>query len=178
MTSSDNLRRLHFVNALFAGLTGHDLYLAQQIQSAIAASLENAPDRPADEPATTAGAGPEEPDAKVRPRDPAFAAAAGRLLERLCDGRQDHGFFHWDATESATGATPLFAREQVLTGLKQLAPYRESTLLVTNLRPAHCPPRGRWTSRRQREYRESLALIRDLAAARSRRSASVNILFL
>ena len=34
MTTCDNLRRLHFINALFAGLTGHDLYLAQQIQSA------------------------------------------------------------------------------------------------------------------------------------------------
>jgi hypothetical protein len=178
MTPSDNLRRLHFVNALFAGLTGHDLYLAQQIQSAITASLEDAPARPADDPAGATDAGAEGADAKGGTGEPAFADAAGRLLERLCAGRQDHGFFHWDAAESATGATPLFAREQVLAGLKQLAPYRESTLLVTNLRPAHCPPRGRWTSRRQREYRESLALIRDLAAARSRHSASVNLLFL
>lgn len=158
MTKSDNLRRLHFINALFAGLTGHDLYLAQQIQSAITTSLAEAENRP--------------------PADPAFTAAAARLLERLCDGRQDHGFFHWDAAESAAAATPLFARENVLAGLKRLARYRESTLLVTNLRPAHCPPRRRWTGRRQREYRESLAFIRDLAAARSRRSARLNLLFL
>ena len=39
MTNSEHLRRLHFINALFAGLTGHDLYLAQQIQSAITATL-------------------------------------------------------------------------------------------------------------------------------------------
>jgi len=38
MTSSDDLRRLHFINALFAGLTGHDLYLAQQIHAAITTS--------------------------------------------------------------------------------------------------------------------------------------------
>ena len=158
MTCSDDLRRLHFINALFAGLTGNDLYLAQQIQSAITTSLAEAESRP--------------------PSDPAFAAAAGRLLEQLLGGQQDHGFFHWDAAESAAAVTPLFAREHVLTGLRRLARYRESTLLVTNLRPAHCPPRRRWTSRRQREYRESLALIRDLAAARSRRSASVNLLFL
>lgn len=166
MTSSDHLRRLHFVNALFAGLTGHDLYLAQQIQAAITASLTEAENRP------PPGGEPAEPS------DPAFAAAAARLLERLCDGRQDHGFFHWDAAESTAAATPLFAREHVLAGLRRLARYRESTLLVTNLRPAHCPPCRRWTGRRQREYRESLALIRDLAAARSRRSASVNLLFL
>jgi hypothetical protein len=178
MTSSDHLRRLHFINALFADLTGDDLYLAQQIQAAITTSLTEAVCRPADRPPPGG-----EPACLgfiegVESSDPAFAAAAARLLERLCDGRQDHGFFHWDAAESAAAATPLFARERVLAGLRRLARYRESTLLVTNLRPAHCPPRRRWTSRRQREYRESLALIRDLAAARSRRSASVNLLFL
>ena len=66
----------------------------------------------------------------------------------------------------------------MLAGLKRLARYRESTLLITNLRPAHCPPDRRWTARREREYRETLALIRDLAAGRSRRSASLNLLFL
>jgi hypothetical protein len=166
MTSSDHLRRLHFINALFAGLTGHDLYLALQIQAAITTSLAEAENQ------LNPGAEP------VEPSDTAFAAAAARLLERLCDGQQEHGFFHWDAAESAAAVTPLFARERVLAGLRRLACYRESTLLVTNLRPAHCPPRRRWTGRRQREYRESLALIRDLAAARSRRSASLNLLFL
>jgi hypothetical protein len=35
MTSDrDDLRRLHFINALFAHVTGHDLYLADQIKSA------------------------------------------------------------------------------------------------------------------------------------------------
>jgi len=66
----------------------------------------------------------------------------------------------------------------VLAGLKDLARFREATLLVTNLRPALCPPNHRWTARRQQEYDEALALIRDLAAARSRASASLNILFL
>ena len=178
MTSSDHLRRLHFINALFASLTGHDLYLAQQIQTAITTSLSEAVGRPAEPPPPGGEPACPERIEGAEPSDPAFAAAAARLLERLCDGRQDHGFFHWDAAESAAAATPLFAREHVLAGLRRLARYRESTLLVTNLRPAHCPPRRRWTSRRQREYRESLALIRDLAAARSRRSASVNLLFL
>jgi hypothetical protein len=158
MTCSDDLRRLHFINALFAGLTGNDLYLAEQIQSAITTSLSDAESRP--------------------PSDPEFTEAAGRLLERLLSGQPGHGFFHWDATESSTAATPLFTRERVLAGLKNLAQFRESTLLVTNLRPAHCPPDRRWTARRQLDYEESLALIRDLAAARIRRSASLNLLFL
>ena len=158
MTNSENLRRLHFINALFAGLTDHDLYFAQQIESAITVSLSEAEQRP--------------------PSEPEFTAAAARLLKRLCAGRRDHGFFYWDAAESDTAATPLFARERVLEGLRSLASFRESTLLITNLRPAHCPPRRRWTQRREREYCETLTLIRNLAAERSRRSANLNLLFL
>ena len=63
-------------------------------------------------------------------------------------------------------------------GLKQLALFPESTLLVTNLRAAHCPEAKRWTERRRRDYDDSLSFIRDLAAARSRRDANLNLLFL
>ena len=37
--SREDLRRLHFINALFAHVTGHDLYLAEQIKEAITFSL-------------------------------------------------------------------------------------------------------------------------------------------
>ncbi len=158
MMRSPQLRRLHFLNALFAPLTGHDLYLAQQIDDAIATSIGEAEQR--------------------GPGDPAFAAAAARLFERLCGSKPQHGFFHWDAGADAHGSSPLFARAGVMQGLKSLAAYPESTLLVTNLRRAHCPPDRRWTERRRRDYDDSLSLIRGLAAARSRRSANLNLLFL
>ncbi|MES1167818.1 MAG: hypothetical protein ABUL61_01475, partial [Oleiharenicola lentus] len=158
MTRSPQLRRLHFLNALFAPLTGHDLYLAQQIDDAIATTLGEAEQR--------------------QPSDPAFVAAAAKLFERLCSAQPRHGFFHWHAGADDHGASPLFARAGVMQGLKSLATYPESTLLVTNLRAAHCPPDKRWTERRRRDYDDSLSLIRDLAAARSRRSASLNLLFL
>jgi hypothetical protein len=158
MTRPLQLRRLHFLNALFAPLTGHDLYLAQQIDDAISTSLGEAVER--------------------APGDPAFVSAAARLFERLCSAEPRHGFFHWDAGADDTGATPLFTRAGVMQGLKQLATFPESTLLVTNLRTAHCPPARRWTERRRREYDDTLSLIRDLAAARSRRSANLNLLFL
>ena len=158
MTRSPQLRRLHFLNALFAPLTGQDLYLAQQIDDAITTSLGEAETR--------------------GPNDPAFIAAAAQLFHRLCSGQAAHGFFHWDAGADDTGASPLFARAGLMQGLKHLAPFSESTLLVTNLRTAHCPPDRRWTERSQRNYDESLSLIRDLAAARSRRSANLNLLFL
>ena len=158
MTRSPQLRRLHFLTALFAPLTGHDLYLAQQIDDAIATSIGEAEQR--------------------APSDPAFVAAAAKLFERLCGSQPQHGFFHWDANAEETGAAPLFARAGVMQGLKSLATYPESTLLVTNLRAAHCPTDKRWTERRRRDYDDSLSLIRDLAAARSRRSANLNLLFL
>jgi hypothetical protein len=158
MTLSPQLRRLHYLNALFAPLTGHDLYLAQQIDDAITSSIGEAEQR--------------------QPGDPAFAAAAARLFDRLCSGQPAHGFFHWDAGAEDHGAAPLFARAGVIAGLKSLATYPESTLLVTNLRRAHCPADKRWTDRRRREYDDTLSLIRNLAAARSRRSANLNLLFL
>jgi hypothetical protein len=65
-----------------------------------------------------------------------------------------------------------------MTGLKHLAPYRESTLLVTNLRPALIPPGLRATPRRKRDYVETLAFIHDLVAARTSRHAELQLLFL
>jgi hypothetical protein len=162
--SRDDLRRLHFINALFADLTGRDLYLAQQIKSAIAFSLA--------ELAAQTAAHPE----FAAKFDAEFNAAAAHLLAKLFAGNPRTGFFHWDAALTPAAATPLFARAELMTGLKQLARFRESTLLVTNLRPALIPRRA--TPRRQRDYEEALAFIRALTAARTRPSADLQLLFL
>ncbi len=166
MTHPVQLRRLHFLNSLFAPLTGDDLYLAQQIDAAISTSLGDAKEH--------GPAGGE----LVEPSDPSFANAAAKLFERLCSARPAHGFFHWDAGADDTGAAPLFARAGLMQGLKQLAGYRESTLLVTNLRAARCPPAKRWTKRRRRDYDDTLAYLSELAAARSGRHANLKLLFL
>ncbi|MEO7411785.1 MAG: hypothetical protein ABIZ81_00385 [Opitutaceae bacterium] len=162
--SRDELRRLHFINALFADVTGHDLYLAQQIKEAITFSLA--------ELAAQTTAHPE----FAAKFDAAFNAAAAHLLAKLFSGQTRRGFFHWDAALTPAAATPLFARAELMTGLKHLAPFRESTLLVTNLRPALIPRRA--TARRQRDYEEALAFIRALTAARTTRSANLQLLFL
>ena len=93
MTRPPQLRRLHFLNALFAPLTGHDLYLAQQIDDAIITSLDDAE--------------------QLTPADPRFISAAAQLFERLCSTDSQHGFFHWDASAEETGSSPLFARAGV-----------------------------------------------------------------
>jgi hypothetical protein len=162
----DELRRLHFINALFAHVTGQDLYLAHQIKSAIAFSLA--------ELEAQAAAGPV-PEANYAA---AFNAAAARLLDRLYSHIPRHGFFHWDASRTLHSGTPLFARAEVMAGLKHLAPFRESTLLITNLRPAVLPPERRETQRRLREYGDLLAFLRDLTAARSPSGADLTLLFL
>jgi hypothetical protein len=164
--SRDDLRRLHFINALFAHVTGHDLYLANQIKSAIAFSLAELETQTAAHPEFT------------RKYDDAFNAAAAALLAKLFSGLPRHGFFHWDASLTLVAATPLFTRAEIMAGLKHLAPYRESTLLVTNLRPALLPPTRRATPRRKHDYEEALAFIRALAAARTARSANLQLLFL
>lgn len=162
----DDLRRLHQINALFAHVTGQDLYLANQIKSAIAFSLA--------ELETQTAANPE----LAQKYDVAFNAAAAELLAKLFSGLPRHGFFHWDASLTLAAATPLFTRAEIMAGLKHLAPFRESTLLVTNLRPALIPPTHRATPRRQRDYHEALDFIRTLAAARTARSANLQLLFL
>jgi hypothetical protein len=164
--SRDELRRLHFINALFSQVTGQNLYLAKQIQGAIAFSLAELEAQTAAHPESAAK------------YDAAFNAAAAHLLAKFYTGQPRHGFFHWDAALTPEAATPLFARAELMTGLKQLARYRESTLLVTNLRPALMPPTKRASPRRQREYEEALAFIRDLAAARTPRSSDLQLLFL
>lgn len=164
--SSDDLRRLHFINGLFAHATGHDLYLAEQIKAAIAFSLTELENQIATQPEFT------------KKYDEAFNAAAAALLVKLFSEHPKHGFYHWDASLNLESATPLFTRAEIMSGLRKLAPYRESTLLITNLRPALIPPSRRATPKRKREYDEALAFIRELTAARTSRSANLQLLFL
>jgi hypothetical protein len=108
----------------------------------------------------------------------AFNAAAAKLLEKLHSKMPRHGFFHWDASRTLHSGTQLFARAEVMAGLKQLAPFRESTLLITNLRPAVLPPKRRETPKRKREYDDLLSFLRELTAARSPSGADLTLLFL
>jgi hypothetical protein len=163
---SDDLRRLHYINALFGHVTGRDLFLANQIKSAITFSLDELEAQTVDDPTLAANS------------SEAFNAAAARLLEKLHSRLPRHGFFHWDASRTLHSGTPLFARAEVMAGLKQLAPYRESTLLITNLRPAVLPPERRETPRRRREYDDLLTFLRELTAARSPSGADFTLLFL
>ena len=164
--SREDLRRLHFINALFAHATGQDLYLAEQIKDAISFSLAEFEQKLAAYPWA------------AKTYEAMFNAAAATLLVKVFSRQPHHGFYHWDASLTLASATPLFTRAEVMEGLRRLAIYRESTLLITNLRPALIPPTRRATPRRQREYEEALAFIRELAAARTVRGSNLQLLFL
>jgi hypothetical protein len=162
----EDLRRLHYVNALFAHVTGHDLFLANQIKAAITFSLADLEARAEEDPSL---------DAEYTE---AFNAAAATLLEKLHSVLPRRGFFHWDASRTLQAGTPLFAREEVMEGLRKLAPFPEATFLVTNLRSAVVPPERRQTPRRLREYDDLLGFLRDLTAARVGSGSELTLLFL
>lgn len=150
---ANDLSVLHLLNAVFAPLTGRDLYLAEQLKAGIDHAI----------------AGNLDAD-----RSSLFADAVNRLRDVLGVPEGD-GFFHLDAS-SAHGS--LFARQQIVDGLKGLAPFQNATLLVTNLRDALCPTGRRWTKRRRGEYDETVEFISDLAASRTRKSTNLTVFFL
>lgn len=150
------LTKLHFINSLFADLTGSDLYLAQQLKAAIESSLETLP---------------------PHLRKESFDQAARDLLERNSMNRPAHGFSHWNCSESGNGFTPLWARQELIAIFKKLAPYPRATVVITDLRSSICPPGKRWTARVRHDYAEAVAFIQEIARAWSTGRANVTLLF-
>lgn len=153
-----DLPALHLLNSVFAGVTGHDLYFAEQIKAGIEQALLDA---------GTPVQSPEE-----------LAHAVDELRRKLGADSGRHGFFHWDAIHNAQAPDSLWTRQQIIEGMRRLAPYAEATLLVTNLRAALCKPGQRWTERRQHAYRETIQFFAELAASQKRRSATVSLIVL
>ena len=153
MSARPDLPVLHLLNTVFAGVTGCDLYLAGQIQAGIEQAL--------------ADGGPAD-----------FAAAIQAVQQRLGGEAGRHGFFHWDAAHATAAPDSLWSRQQVLDGLKSLAPYAEATLLVTGLRSALCPRGRRWTERRRAAYRDVVDFLDELARLRKRHSARLQVFVL
>ena len=82
----DDLRRLHFINELFASVTGRDLYLAEQIKTAITFSLGELETQTAAHPEFAATF------------DDAFNAAAATLLARRFADLPQHRFLRAPAS--------------------------------------------------------------------------------
>jgi hypothetical protein len=170
MSQPHDLPALHLLNTVFAGVTGQDLYLAEQMKAGIEQAL-------AEQGGAMVAAGTGA-IAAVSPA--AFASAVQTLQRKFAGGEEDlrHGFAHCDAAQSPAAADSLWTREQVLAALKRLTPYQEATLLITNLHATFCPPGRRWTERRRTAYREVLDFLAALALARKRERAQLTLMFL
>lgn len=160
MIARDRLARLHLVNTLFHHLTGHDLYLAEQVLDAIE-SLAT------EHPALT-----EDADSLTRTLE--------KLHQHLTGRRPDAAFTYLDC--AAPGAAgPLWLRQSLLSALRRHATSSQSTVLVSkaDIRPAAGTKRKRrMSARRRTDYAETLDHLRELTAKRSNPKSLVTLLVL
>ena len=151
------LAKLHFINTLFADTIGPDFYFAQQVKSGIESALSDEID-------------PEK-------RDENFTRAAIILLQNHFRRRPSHGFAHWEATAAGSGFDPLWARQELISLLKKLAPYPAATILVTNLRTAIFPDGKRVTRALHTDYADAVRYIQELARTYTTARAQITLLF-
>lgn len=156
ISCKEDLVKLHCVHHLFADATGEDPYLVQHIKEAIDESLR-------EEPA-------------LEENLETFAEAAIRLLREQPFVRASYGFFHLNLTDR--GFDPLFVREELLQGLKRIAGYETTLIVVTGLRSSICP-KGKYFTRRQQEvYAHARDYVDRLAQRYSTANTHLSILYL
>lgn len=157
MTSRARLARLHFINTYFASLTGHDLYLADQLLGAMeAVCIEE------QVPATSIDA---------------FLELFRRLSVRTGAVDTQAGFAYCDGES----AGPLFLRAELLAALRRNATKARATIMVTDVHATQTStPRTRTTravERREREQADTVDLLRTLAARRAGPDTALTLLF-
>lgn len=79
-----------------------------------------------------------------------------------CNLDASYGFFHLDFKEKTFD--PLFARDELLHGLKRVAGYQNSLVLVTGLRDAVKGHRQRFSPQCRKSHAEAMAYIDAVAA--------------
>ncbi len=154
----DQITRLHLLNTLFPLLTGEDLYLAKQIERTINfASTGN----------------PEEPGNQEH-----FNDALIQLLEKYLTQEQNFGFHHWEASTQELGWGPLWAREEIIAGLKSIAGFKKAMFFGTGLRASIQGKQLHWTAKLDQEYEEAVEFIRELAAYWSTKNSQLTVILL
>jgi hypothetical protein len=151
----DQITRLHLLNTLFPLLTGEDLYLAKQIEHTINFAATGNPEQAGD--------------------TEDFNDALIQLLEKYLTQDQNFGFFHWEAATQDCGWDPLWAREEIITGLKQVAGFKKAMFFGTGLRAAIQGQQLSWTPKLDQEYEEAVAFVRDLAAYWSTKNSQLTV---
>ncbi len=156
--SQQDLTNLHFLNTLFADLTGSDLYLAKQIKDAIDTFLLENENRSS--------------------LKTSFTQAVHKLTNHhLDDTRSSHGFCFCNASPDDNPLNLLWLRAEVFQQIKHLIHFKKATLIVTNLKKAICPKGRRWTQKRQQEYNDTLVYLRTFTCARIPSQTQLTLLF-
>ena len=154
----DRITRLHLLNTLFPLLTGQDLYLARHIEQTINFAATGDPEDPG------------QPEA--------FNKALVQLLEKYLTRDQNFGFYHWEASSDGRSFDPLWAREEIISGLKQIAGFPKAMFIGTGLRAAIQGRNQNWPAKLDQEYEEAVAYFRELAAYWTTKNAELTLILL
>ncbi len=150
------MARLHYLQTLFPDWTGNDLYLIRQIKDSIEARLKEDENRDSFEN---------------------FSSLAASLREQSPDPLPaSHAFISIDY--SGKTWEPLFARQDIISRLKQEAGTEHIFLLVRGLRQALFPKARYRTQAREKAYEEATLFIDELARKWTTRSSEIHLLYI
>lgn len=154
---SEDLARLHCLQALFPDWTGNDRFLLRQIKDSIEASIRQQPEVPDTFESFSTMAN------SLREQAPGPIPASHSFIEMDFSGRT------WE---------PLFARQEIIARLKQHAGTDHVFLLVRGLRSALFPGAKYRTRNREQAYLEATRDIDALARRWSTGSTRLHLLYL
>ena len=154
----ERITRLLLLNTLFPLLTGADLYLAKHIEQTINFASTGDPENPGE------------------PED--FNKALVQLLEKYLTRDQNFGFYHWEAGLDERPFAPLWAREEIIYGLKQISGFPKAMFFGTGLRAAIQGSQEKCTPALYRDYEEAVSYIRNLAAHWTTKNTELTLILL
>jgi hypothetical protein len=113
-------------------------------------------------------------ESEMPPRS--FEHCVSQVIRFHDPSRTHFDFAHWDARRGEVD--PLWLRATVLEKLSELGTHRSILLIVSGLRNALLKAGCRWTSRRERAYREAIRMIELLAARQANPEQKLSVLFI
>jgi len=153
---SEDMARLHCLQALFPDWTGRDRFLLQQLKESIETSLQQ--------------------DAAEDTFEN-FSMLASRLREQTPSPiPASHAFISLDYSDRTWD--PLFARQEIISALKKEAGTEHIFLLVKGLQRALFPAAQYRTRARERARMEATRFIDELSREWSTRSSMVHLLYI
>ena len=155
LKSKADLAKLHCVLNLFGGSSDIDPFYVRSIKEAIDASLVE--------------------EGILDDSIGLFAEAALRLIAESPHIQSSYGLFHLDLSEK--GFDPLFIHQELIRGLKRIAGYQRTLLVVTGLRMSILGMDKYFTRAKQRQYDEALHFIDDLTGRWTSEFTETNILY-